>query len=50
MINNPTQEKIESVRMFNILGQSVYSSMIFSNDRNHRLETNGLSVGGILLI
>ena len=49
IINNPTQEKIESVRMFNVLGQSVYAFNVLSNSRDHKLETNGLSVGGYII-
>ena len=49
VINNPTQEKIESVRMFNVLGQSVYTVNVLSNNRSHKLETNGLSTGGYII-
>jgi len=49
VINNPMQEKIESVRMFNVLGQSVYAFNVLSNNTNHKLETNGLSTGGYII-
>jgi len=49
VINNPMQEKIESIEMFNVLGQTVYTFNILSNNTSHKLEANGLSAGGYII-
>jgi len=49
VINNPMLEKIESVEMFNMLGQSVYRFSSLSNNNAYTLKTASLSTGGYIV-
>jgi 6-pyruvoyl-tetrahydropterin synthase len=49
IVKNPKQERIESITMFNVLGQGVYNSNVSSNKVNYNLETGVLSTGGYII-
>jgi len=49
VINNPMLEKIESVEMFNMPGQSVYRFNSMSNNSAYMLKTASLSTGTYII-
>jgi len=49
IINNPMLEKIESVEMFNMLGQWVYKFNSLSNNSVYTLKTACLSTDGYIV-
>jgi hypothetical protein len=49
IVKNPKQERIESITMFNVLGQVVYNFNVSSNKVNYNLDTGVLSTGGHII-